>query len=149
LPEGWKFGTALPVANAASSKITFQPASLTTLVDSPVLSGAHLRTIDLSPGKAPQHHIHIAGDDEVALKVPPEVVQHWRQLVAETGVLFGARHYRHYDFLLTVSDNVEVDGVEHHESSDNRTPAKLFSDPDIAEAMTDLLPHEFTHSWNG
>ena len=149
LPEGWKFGTALPVASASGGRIEFQPASLTTLVDSPVLTGAHLRTIDLSPGQTPQHHIHIAGDNDIALQVPAEVVQHWRQLVAETGALFGARHYRHYDFLLTVSDNVEVDGVEHHESSDNRVPAKVFSDPDIAEAMTDLLPHEFTHSWNG
>lgn len=149
LPEGWKFGTALPVANAHDGRIEFQPASLTTLVDSPVLAGAHLRTIDLSPGQTPPHHVHIAGDNEIALQVPADVVQRWRQLVAETGALFGARHYRHYDFLLTVSDNVGVDGVEHHESSDDRVPAKVFSDPDIAEVMTDLLPHEFTHSWNG
>jgi predicted metalloprotease with PDZ domain len=149
IPEGWKFGTALPVASATGARIEFQPASLTTLVDSPVLTGAHMRTIDLSPGQTPQHLVHIAGDNEIALQVPADVVQRWRQLVAETGALFGARHYRHYDFLLTVSDNVEVDGVEHHESSDNRVPAKVFSDPDIAETTTDLLPHEFTHSWNG
>ena len=73
----------------------------------------------------------------------------WKQLVAETGALFGARHYRHYDFLLTESDNVETDGVEHHESSDNRVPGRTFQDPNISDAMTDLLPHEFTHSWNG
>src|SRR5262249_18280974 len=47
------------------------------------------------------------------------------------------------------SDNVEGDGLEHHESSDNRTQAKLFTDADVAEINTDLLPHEFTHSWNG
>ncbi len=83
------------------------------------------------------------------LEVAPDTVQQWRQLVAETGALFGARHYRRYDFLLTESDNVETDGVEHHESSDNRVPSRTFQDANIEDAMTDLLPHEFTHSWNG
>jgi predicted metalloprotease with PDZ domain len=149
IPAKWKYGTALPVANETVDAIEFQPASLTTLVDSPVLMGAHMRVIDLSPGQKPEHHIHIAAETEAGLELAPETVQQWRQLVAETGALFGARHYRHYDFLLTESDNVETDGVEHNESSDNRVPARTFQDPNIEEAMTDLLPHEFTHSWNG
>jgi predicted metalloprotease with PDZ domain len=148
-PAGWQYGTALPVASETSAAIEFQPASLTTLVDSPVLIGAHMRVIDLSPGQKPEHHIHIAAESEAGLEIAPETVQEWRQLVAETGALFGARHYRHYDFLLTESDNVETDGVEHHESSDNRVPGRTFQDPNISDAMTDLLPHEFTHSWNG
>jgi|HubBroStandDraft_1064217.scaffolds.fasta_scaffold13014_3 predicted metalloprotease with PDZ domain len=148
-PAGWKYGTALPVANETGAAIEFRPASLTTLVDSPVLMGAHMRVIDLSPGQKPEHHIHIAAESEGGLEIAPETVQQWRQLVAETGALFGARHYRQYDFLLTESDNVETDGVEHHESSDNRVPGRTFQDPNISDAMTDLLPHEFTHSWNG
>src|SRR5580704_8794031 len=123
-PAGWKYGTALPTASETSAAIEFQPASLTTLVDSPVLMGAHMRVIDLSPGQKPEHHIHIAAETEAGLELAPETVQQWRQLVAETGALFGARHYRRYDFLLTESDNVETDGVEHHESSDNRVPAR-------------------------
>jgi predicted metalloprotease with PDZ domain len=149
VPAGWKYGTALPVATRSGEAIEFQPASLTTLVDSPVLTGAHVRSIDLSPGQKPEHHIHIAAESEAGLEITPQQVQQWRQLVAETGALFGARHYRHYDFLLTESDNVETDGVEHHESSDNRVPGHTFQDPNISDAMTDLLPHEFTHSWNG
>lgn len=149
VPAGWKYGTALPVANETSGAIEFQPANLTTLVDSPVLMGAHIRLIDLSPGQKPEHHIHIAAETGSGLEASPELVQQWRQLVAETGALFGARHYRHYDFLLTVSDNVETDGIEHNESSDNRVPGRIFQDANIADAMTDLLPHEFTHSWNG
>jgi predicted metalloprotease with PDZ domain len=149
IPAGWKYGTALPIASETGGAIEFQPASLTTLVDSPVLMGAHMRVIDLSPGQKPEHHIHIAAESEAGLEVTPETVQEWRQLVAETGAIFGARHYRHYDFLLTESDNMETDGVEHHESSDNRVPARTFQDPNISDAMTDLLPHEFTHSWNG
>ena len=75
-------------------------------------------------------------------------VQHLRQLVAETGALFGARHYRRYDFLLTLSDRMPQDGVEHHESSDDRTEENYFLDPGLF-ASSELLPHEFTHSWNG
>jgi len=149
IPAGWKYGTALEVATENGEEIAFKPVSLTMLVDSPVLMGAHMRTIDLSPGQTPQHHIHIAAETETGLEAPPETVQQWRQLVAETGALFGARHYRHYDFLLAVTDNMDIDGVEHHESSDNRVPGRMFQDDSVAESMTDLLPHEFTHSWNG
>jgi len=149
IPAGWKYGTALEVANESSEEIAFRPVSLTMLVDSPVLMGAHMRTIDLSPGQTPQHHIHIAAETETGLEASPETVRQWRQLVAEAGALFGARHYRHYDFLLAVTDNMDIDGVEHHESSDNRVPGRMFQDDSVAESMTDLLPHEFTHSWNG
>ncbi len=148
-PAGWKYGTALPVANETAGAIEFQPASLTTLVDSPVLLGAHMRVIDLSPGQKPEHHIHIAAETELGLQASAETVQQWRQLVAETGALFGARHYRRYDFLLSVTDNMETDGVEHNESSDNRVPGRIFQDANVANSVTDLLPHEFTHSWNG
>jgi predicted metalloprotease with PDZ domain len=149
VPEGWKYATALPVANASGETIEFQPTRLTTVVDSPVLTGEHMRVIDLSPGQTPAHHLDIAAETEMGLQIPPETVQQWKQLVAETGAIFGARHYRHYDFLLTISDNVETDGIEHHESSDDRVPGRTYQDPNLLDAMTDLLPHEFTHSWNG
>src|SRR5271165_2204767 len=149
LPGGWKYGTALPVAKETSDAVEFAPASLTTLIDSPVIAGAYLRTIDLAPGQKPEHFVHIAADGPAALEAGPAEVQHLRQLVAETGALFGARHYRRYDFLLSLSDVMPPDGVEHHESSDNRTPEALFLDPEVRETQMDLLAHEFTHSWNG
>lgn len=149
LPASWKYGTALPVADESAGEIAFAPSSLTTLIDSPVLAGTYMRTIDLSPGQKPEHFLHIAADGPAALAATPSQIQHLRQLVAETGALFGARHYRRYDFLLTLSDHMPTDGVEHHESSDNRTPEELFLDPEVMETQTDLLPHEFTHSWNG
>jgi predicted metalloprotease with PDZ domain len=40
-------------------------------------------------------------------------------------------------------------GTEHGQSSDNGVGAKDFSDPGRQVAVSDLLPHEFTHSWNG
>jgi predicted metalloprotease with PDZ domain len=149
LPAAWKYGTALSTVNDSAGEISFAPVSLTTLIDSPLIAGAYLRDIDLSPGQLPPHTIHMAADGGVALSPSPEEVQHLRQLVAETGALFGARHYSRYDFLLTLSDHLPPDGVEHHESSDNRTPEGLFLDPDTRETQMDLLAHEFTHSWNG
>jgi len=149
LPAGWKYGTALPVAKETSDAVEFAPASLTTLIDSPVIAGAYLRTIDLAPGLKPEHFVHIAADGPAALEAGPAEVQHMRQLVAETGALFGARHYRRYDFLLSLSDVMPPDGVEHHESSDDRAPEALFLDPEVLETQADLLAHEFTHSWNG
>jgi len=137
------------VARETADGIEFVPVSLTTLIDSPVLAGAHLRNIDLAPGQKPEHSLHIAADGAAALEPSPAEVQHLRQLVAETGALFGARHYRRYDFLLTLTDHIPPDGVEHHESSANTTPEALFLDPDVREMHMDLLPHEFTHSWNG
>jgi predicted metalloprotease with PDZ domain len=149
LPSGWKYGTALPVARETAEAIEFQPASLTTLMDSPLVAGAYLRTIELSKGQQPEHRIHIAADSAAANEASSAQVQHLRQLVAETGALFGARHYRRYDFLLSLSDNMATDGVEHHESSDNRAPERMLRDPAVFETQMDLLPHEFFHSWNG
>ena len=149
LPAGWKYGTALPGAKESAEGIEFAPASLTTLIDSPVITGANFRNIDLAPGQKPEHLIHIAADGPGALAASASEVQHLRQLVAETGMLFSARHYRRYDFLLSLTDKMPPDGVEHHESSDNRTPEDLFLDPDVREVHMDLLAHEFTHSWNG
>ena len=148
LPAGWKFGTALPVSKESPDLVEFAPASLTTVIDSPVLAGAYLRHIDLSPGQRPSHMVHVAADGDAPLQANPSEVQHLRQLVAETGAVFDARHYRRYDFLLTLSDRMPPDGVEHHESSDNRTEENFFLDLGLFET-SDLLAHEFTHSWNG
>jgi predicted metalloprotease with PDZ domain len=148
LPSGWKYGTALPVAKESPDGIEFAPATLTTVIDSPVITGQYLHHIDLSPTQTPSHMIHVVADGPGPLEPTPAEVQHLRQLVAETGALWGARHYRRYDFLLTLSDRIPGDGVEHHESSDNRTEEAFFLDPEAFET-SDLLAHEFTHSWNG
>ena len=67
----------------------------------------------------------------------------------ETGALYGARHYRHYDFLVSLSDHVAHFGLEHHQSSDDRMRERVFVDGNLYASGASLLPHEFTHSWNG
>ena len=83
------------------------------------------------------------------LAMRPETEMHFRRLIAETGALFGVRHYRDYHFLVTLSDDVAHFGLEHHESSDDRDDARSLIDDEELVDFSDLLPHEFVHSWNG
>jgi predicted metalloprotease with PDZ domain len=149
VPSGWRYGTALPIARESGNEIEFQPASLTTLIDSPVSAGLHYRTVDLGNNGGASHYIHIAADSERALDATPDTIEHWKNVVAETGALFGTRHYRSYHFLLTLSDYTVHIGIEHHESSDDRLQEHALIDPEILKAEATLLSHEMTHSWNG
>lgn len=149
LPSGWHFGTALPVGAETPQEISFNPVSLTTLVDSPVLAGAHFRRVPLSPQGPIQHYIDMVADGDAALAVPQQTIDGYKNLVAETGALFGARHYRDYHFLLTLSDHTAHFGLEHHESSDDRVDERTMVDDDMRWLAAGLLPHEMTHSWNG
>jgi predicted metalloprotease with PDZ domain len=150
LPDGWKFGTALPVANQSGNQATFKPVSLERLVDSPIIAGEYYRAIDITPpGESIHHEIDMAADSEAALAMPPEIKAGLINLVAESGKLFGARHYRDYHFLLTLSDHVAHFGLEHHESNDSRLPERVMLEPTGAFSVGGLLAHEFAHSWNG
>ena len=145
LPAGWTFGTALPVTGRVGDVVTFAPASLYTLVDSPIIAGAHERSFVLDA----HHTLDVAGDSAAAIDVSPKFLTGMKHLVAEGPALYGGRHYRTYHFLLTLSDRVEFNGIEHHESSDNRASEKYAIDETGYRVAADLLPHEFSHSWNG
>ena len=150
LPQGWKFGTPLPVASQTGDTITFQPAPLVTLVDSTLTTGEHYRVISLTaPGASPPAEIDLAVDDEKTLQVPEEFITSSRQMVAEADALFGARHYRDYHWLLTLSDRIASDGIEHHECSDDRDSGDSLDEESVRAGIGELLTHEYVHSWNG
>jgi predicted metalloprotease with PDZ domain len=155
LPAGWKFGTALQReklghSGGGNSLEVFKPVSLTTLVDSPLIAGDHYRKIELTkPEETPMHVIDMVGESDAGLAITPSDEAAYRKLVAETGALFGARHYLEYHFLLTLSDEAGHHGVEHHQSSDNSVGERTLIDSDLHLIEAGLLPHEFTHSWNG
>ncbi|HEY1891095.1 MAG TPA: hypothetical protein VGG63_11850 [Steroidobacteraceae bacterium] len=146
LPPGWRFNTALPVTHAGDP-IEFATTSLELLVDSPVQSGEFIRAIPLS--SAPIRELDLAADDPWALDIAPELIVHYKSLIEQAQLLYQSHHYRSYHFLLTLSDNVLPLGQEHHESSDDRTAEHTLSDPNRRLLFADLLPHEYTHSWNG
>jgi predicted metalloprotease with PDZ domain len=147
LPAGWKFGTPLPLASQSGGEIKFKPASLTTLVDSPVIAGAYLRVVPLAQN--PLVEMDIAADSPGALEAPPEDLAHYREMVTQAHKLFGAYHYRDYYFLYSLSDHVAHGGLEHHESNDSRVDERTMVDPDKRLLRAGLLTHEYVHSWNG
>jgi len=149
MPAGWTMASALPQASSAKEAVEFTLASLTTLVDSPVEMGQYLKKIPLQTGKNPAHELDILADSEAALAISPQQTQAFDNLVAEAGALYGARHYRDYHFLLTLSDHVAHFGLEHHESNDSRVGEGYLTDSTQWTLEASLLPHEYTHSWNG
>jgi predicted metalloprotease with PDZ domain len=156
LPTNWKWGSALggPTDSISmrrsSAEYSFAPVALDRLADSPLVAGEYYRAIDLTPPGEPIHHeIDIVADSEAALAMPEDVRRGLTNLVAETGKLFGARHYKEYHFLLTLSDHTAHFGVEHHESNDSRLPERVFLSPGAASTVGGLLAHEFAHSWSG
>ena len=150
LPAGWKFGTSLHVSDQAGSIIHFAPVSLTMLVDGPVLAGEYLKVVPLTPPtQGPPAELDIAADSPAALEAPEELWEHYRNLVKQAGILFGARHYSDYHFLLTLSDHVAHFGLEHHESNDSRVDERSLVEEDGRKLTAGLLPHEYVHSWNG
>jgi predicted metalloprotease with PDZ domain len=149
LPPDWKYGTALETAAATGEKVQFKPVALDMLVDSPVLTGRFFKEVPLAPEVSPKHYLDLAADAPEDLQISASDIDNFSNLVRETGALFRSRHYTSYHFLLTLSDSVAHFGLEHHQSSDDRVGARMFLDEEEALLEGDLLPHEFTHSWNG
>jgi predicted metalloprotease with PDZ domain len=150
LPEGWKLGTPLPIDAVTGSTTQFQTVSLETLADSTVLCGEYLKEVPLSSPDGPPHYLVLACDSAAGLELSAALKTHYERLVAEAGALFGARHYRSYRFLVTMSDQIRPTGIEHHECSDNRVPERFLLDDSYRKLWTAwLLPHEYVHSWNG
>ena len=150
LPAGWRLGTALPVTGTQGDHTAFGSVSLTTLVDSPVVAGAFYRNIPLTaPGAQPSCEIDLVADSAAALALPDDEIARYKTLVAEATTLYGGTHYGRYHFLVALSDHIQHSGIEHHESSLNTLPERTFIDKDSRTAASGLLPHEYTHSWNG
>ncbi|MFZ0633770.1 MAG: M61 family peptidase [Acidobacteriaceae bacterium] len=158
IPQGWQYATALPrmapgmewdTEPGADGLVHFQTVNLKELVDSPLLSGRYFKQWDLAPEVSPKHYLDVAADGPEDLKLTPETLASYSNLVRETGALYKSRHYTSYHFLVTASDQVAHFGLEHHQSSDDRVPEKTFVDDNMLLLSADLLPHEFTHSWNG
>ena len=150
VPDGWKFGTALEKSGKATEGTTdFKTVSLETLIDSPVLAGRYFREVALATEVTPKHFLDMAADGPEELELSQEHIDAFDRLVREAGALYKSRHFRAYHFLVTLSDETAHFGLEHHESSDDRVPARTFVDDQSFTLAGDLLPHEFTHSWNG
>jgi predicted metalloprotease with PDZ domain len=149
LPDGWQFATALEVASTAGTSTSFKPVSLETLVDSPVFAGRHFKRVELNDAASVPVRLNIFADRPELLEAKAEQLDAHRALVREAYRLFNSHHYDHYDLLLALTDRMGGIGLEHHRSSENATVPTYFTEWDKNVDTRALLPHEFTHSWNG
>ena len=149
LPSGWKYATALETASDKSDTIRFDSTPLNTLVDSPLFAGVNFARYDLSPTSTDEVHLDVFADKPEQVKMTPEELELHKKLTLEADKLYGSHHYKHYDFLLLLSDVVGGEGLEHHQSSEDGTGADYLTDWAAGIGDRDLLAHEYTHSWNG
>lgn len=149
LPDGWKFASALEVQSQNGSQVEFKPTTLNTLIDSPLYAGVNFKRLDISSGPDNQVFLDVFADKPADLEITPEELQFHKNLVIEAQKLFNSHHYNHYDFLFSVSDVVSGKGLEHHQSSEDGSRANYFTDWAAGVGGRALLPHEYTHSWNG
>jgi predicted metalloprotease with PDZ domain len=145
VPQGWKIGTALRPSGRTGNRTDYPVTSYEILMDSPLIAGAHYRRIELSPDVA----IDVIADNEQELAAKPEQIAAHKRLVEQAVKAFGARHYDHYDFLLTISDYLGGSGLEHHRSSEDGVKRGYFTDWENKLRERNLLPHEYSHSWDG
>jgi predicted metalloprotease with PDZ domain len=149
LPAGWQYGTALETAERKGDEVQFKAHDLETLIDSPLFAGRYFKKIDLDPNARVRVTLNVVADNAESLEAKPEQIAAHRAMVQQAAKLFGSHHYAHYDFLLALSDDFGGIGREHHQSSENGVKPGYFTEWGRGEAGRDLLPHEYTHSWNG
>jgi predicted metalloprotease with PDZ domain len=145
VPNGWKVGTALRPSAQNGGRFDYPVTSYEILVDSPLIAGSHYRRIELSPDVA----IDVIADTPAELAATPEQIAAHKRLVEQAVKNFGAQHYDHYDFLLTISNNLGGQGLEHHRSSEDGVKRGYFTDWENKLRDRNLLPHEYSHSWDG
>jgi len=154
LPAGWQFGSALETEARLGDDVRFKPTDLETLADSPLFAGRWFKRYELNPdadvrADEPRVSLNVVADNAESLQATPEQLAAHRAMVQQAAKLFGSHHYKHYDFLFALSDEFGSIGREHHQSSENGVKPGYFTDWAHGEAGRDLLPHEYTHSWNG
>jgi len=148
MPEGWGYGTALTTTANAAGRATFETTDLYTLIDSPIFAGAHYRRIDIDPS-GDRVHLNIVADEAANLAPTDDQLKLFENLVTQADRLFGARHFDRYEFLLALTNQLGGIGLEHHRSSENTEAPDFFTAWAKHDGDRGLLPHEFTHSWNG
>src|SRR3954451_9320557 len=149
VPDGWNSGSALTPTSHSANETSFATVPVYTLVDSPFIAGRYFREIPLAPEITPKHYLDVAGESPEDVDIKPAVLDSFSRLVREAASLYQSHHYETYHFVLSLSDTVRSEGLEHHQSSDNGEPEHGLSDESLLMLDADLLPHEFTHSWNG
>ena len=143
-PDAWTAVSAVP-ATRTGATYRYQTTNFEVLMDSPVLAGRYYKAFAL----APRVTLDTFADRPEELNAKPEQIEAHKRLVEQAIKLFGAQHYDDYHFLFSISDQIAGSGLEHHRSSEDGTRPGYFIDWDNQIGARNLLPHEYSHSWDG
>ncbi|HEX8056872.1 MAG TPA: peptidase M61, partial [Novosphingobium sp.] len=144
-PKGWTAAAALDGAQTSGDKVTWAETDYETLVDSPIFAGVNFRKWNLGHDVT----LNVVADEPEQLAISPENVAKFTSLVDEALAVFGKPAFNRYEFLLALTDRMGGIGLEHLRSSENQMEPKNFIDWEGMDWDRNVLPHEFTHSWNG
>ena len=143
-PAGWTAYSGLP-STRSGTIYTYQRTNYEVLVDSPTMAGRYARSWELSP----RVFLDTVADTPEQLNANPAQIDAHKRLVEQAVRTFGAQHYDNYHFLFSISDQMGGIGLEHHRSSEDGTKPGYFTEWQANAQARNLLPHEYTHSWDG
>ena len=149
-PAGWTAFTAMHEQGRTGNTVDYQDVNFDIYVDSPIFAGKYAKQIDLTPagGKVPVK-LGVVADAAKYLEAKPKQIDQHKTMVEQALKLFGAQHYDHYQFLFSLSGQMSGNGLEHQRSSENGVGVGYFTEWNEKTGFTDLLAHEYVHSWNG
>jgi predicted metalloprotease with PDZ domain len=150
LPPNWKQGSSLSLTHQDGQRVTFAPTSLERLIDSPVLVGEFFRAVPLA-SKWPAE-LDITGDSKSAVDKADDAHAFalFGKLIDQDQAMFGFRHWQTMHLLVSQSDAVPFDGLEHEDSPYNGiVDAGLSMADELKGVGWPLLAHEQSHSWDG
>ena len=149
LPKGWGYSTALTTESRVGERVNFKEEPLNYLGDSPLDIGRYYKKVLLWQHDNAHMWLDMFADAPQDLDVPAKLLDAYKNVAPEALALYGSRHWYNYHALLALSNRITFEGVEHHQSSDNRASADFMTNPKMQLLAGDLVTHEFSHSWNG
>ena len=149
LPAGWTCASVLDSAGPAPGGVEYAPVSLETLIDSPILAGAHVRTLDLGSSFGAPVMASIYCTSVEGLDFKPDFADQMKAVVRESNALFGARHFDRYRFLIGLGGLHGDLTVEHHQCHIYTADERDLLDRGSTPIALSNLAHEYAHSWCG
>jgi predicted metalloprotease with PDZ domain len=149
VPKGYEFGTALRDPQRSGDTVSFAVTTLEQFIDSPLDMGSIVQKWLLYKSADTFVELDVFASLPQDLEVPEKLKDAYKRIPAEAFALYGTRHFLDYHGLLTLSDDIGFQGIEHGQSSDDRAQDDFFTNPAMSLSGGDLFTHEFSHSWNG
>jgi predicted metalloprotease with PDZ domain len=153
LPKGLRAFTALTplhTPDSSANLLAFAPEALDRLVDAPVYAARYTRQLDLSSSSHVSVHLDLLADEPPDLEVSPTDLAELQALVVQASKVFGPPPFRHYDALVSLSDQLSPGGgLEHQDEGENNLPSNYFTASGQQLSNRDLIAHEYVHAWNG